>query len=82
MRTLASRSTAMPTACRWWTRPGALYNGDELLYLAPMARIAAAARGCQRSPQLAGVVGTLMTNMAVELALQGRQRLSTSCGPR
>jgi phosphoglucosamine mutase len=42
---------------------GRLYNGDELLYLMVMDR---QAQG-QRVP---GAVGTLMTNMAVELALK------------
>ena len=42
---------------------GRLFNGDELLYLMVMDRIAAG----QRVP---GAVGTLMTNMAVELALK------------
>ncbi|MDB5857533.1 MAG: phosphoglucosamine mutase [Ramlibacter sp.] len=44
---------------------GRLYNGDELLYLMVMDRIAQG----QRVP---GAVGTLMTNMAVELALKER----------
>lgn len=42
---------------------GRLYNGDELLYLLACDRLA-------RGDEVAGVVGTLMTNMAVELALQ------------
>jgi phosphoglucosamine mutase len=42
---------------------GRLYNGDELLY------VIAADRLNQRQP-VPGVVGTLMTNMAVELALR------------
>ncbi|MDB5913578.1 MAG: phosphoglucosamine mutase [Ramlibacter sp.] len=42
---------------------GRLYNGDELLYLMVMDRFAQG----QRVP---GAVGTLMTNMAVELALK------------
>jgi phosphoglucosamine mutase len=42
---------------------GRLFNGDELLY------VMAADRLSQQRP-VAGVVGTLMTNMAVELALQ------------
>ncbi|HPO20696.1 MAG TPA: phosphoglucosamine mutase, partial [Rubrivivax sp.] len=42
---------------------GRLYNGDELLYVMVADRLA---RG-QRVP---GVVGTLMTNMAVEMALR------------
>jgi phosphoglucosamine mutase len=44
---------------------GRLYNGDELLYLMVVDRLA------QQHP-VPGVVGTLMTNMAVELALRGR----------
>jgi len=42
-----------------------LYNGDELLYLMADERLA-------RGEALGGVVGTLMTNMAVELALKAR----------
>ncbi len=45
---------------------GRLYNGDELLYVIAADRLA------QRRP-LAGVVGTQMTNMAVELALRARE---------
>ncbi|MYM82038.1 phosphoglucosamine mutase [Duganella sp. FT50W] len=41
---------------------GRLYNGDELLYLMVMDRLA--------TGQVAGAVGTLMTNMAVEVALK------------
>lgn len=44
---------------------GRLYNGDELLYVLAADRLA------QNRP-VPGVVGTLMTNMAVELALQAR----------
>lgn len=44
---------------------GRLYNGDELLYLMVDDRLA-------RGDAIAGAVGTLMTNMAVELALQRR----------
>ncbi|MBL8331391.1 MAG: phosphoglucosamine mutase [Rubrivivax sp.] len=44
---------------------GRLFNGDELLY------VMAADRLSHREP-VPGVVGTLMTNMAVELALQRR----------
>jgi phosphoglucosamine mutase len=43
---------------------GRLYNGDELLYVMASDRLA------QRQP-VPGVVGTLMTNMAVEVALRG-----------
>jgi phosphoglucosamine mutase len=44
---------------------GRLFNGDELLYLMVMDRLAQG----QRVP---GAVGTLMTNMAVELALKAQ----------
>ncbi len=40
-----------------------LYNGDEVLYLMAVERLA-------RGEPVPGVVGTLMTNMAVELALK------------
>ena len=44
---------------------GRLYNGDELLYLMARERM-------ERGESVPGVVGTLMTNMAVELALAER----------
>jgi phosphoglucosamine mutase len=44
---------------------GRLFNGDELLYVMVMDRLAQG----QRVP---GAVGTLMTNMAVELALKAK----------
>jgi phosphoglucosamine mutase len=44
---------------------GRLFNGDELLYLIVSDRIA-------RDIDVPGVVGTLMTNMAVELALKAK----------
>ncbi len=44
---------------------GRLFNGDELLYLMADDRL------CHHDP-VPGVVGTLMTNMAVELALKAR----------
>ena len=44
---------------------GRLYNGDELLYLMADERLG-------RGEALPGVVGTLMTNMAVELAFKSR----------
>ena len=44
---------------------GRLYNGDELLYLMAMDRRA-------QGEAVPGVVGTLMTNMAVEVALAGQ----------
>lgn len=50
---------------------GRLFNGDELLYLLAADRLAhRVAKGQARGPELAGVVGTLMTNMAVELGIQ------------
>lgn len=56
---------------------GRLFNGDELLYLMVMERVARGER-----PQ--GVVGTLMTNMAVEVALkaQGIQFVRAKVGDR
>jgi phosphoglucosamine mutase len=42
---------------------GRLFNGDELLYVMVIDRL-------RRGEQVPGVVGTLMTNMAVELALR------------
>lgn len=44
---------------------GRLYNGDELLYVMVTERLA-------RGERVPGAVGTLMTNMAVEMALRGR----------
>lgn len=44
---------------------GRLFNGDELLYLIVMERVA-------RGDKPAGVVGTLMTNKAIEMALKGQ----------
>ncbi|MFG6466361.1 phosphoglucosamine mutase [Roseateles sp. BYS87W] len=44
---------------------GRLYNGDELLYVMVADRLSQGAR-------VPGAVGTLMTNMAVELALRAR----------
>lgn len=44
---------------------GRLFNGDELLYLMVSERIG-------RGEKVAGVVGTLMTNKAVEVALRER----------
>lgn len=44
---------------------GRLFNGDELLYLMADDRL-------RRGEPVPGVVGTLMTNMAVELALKAR----------
>ena len=44
---------------------GRLFNGDEVLYLMACERLA-------RGEKVPGVVGTLMTNMAVEVALKAR----------
>ena len=44
---------------------GRLFNGDEVLYLMVNERLA-------RGEKVPGVVGTLMTNMAVEVALRGK----------
>jgi phosphoglucosamine mutase len=44
---------------------GRLFNGDELLYVLVADRLA-------RGERVAGAVGTLMTNMAVEVALKRR----------
>ncbi|MDO9438270.1 phosphoglucosamine mutase [Hydrogenophaga sp.] len=44
---------------------GRLFNGDELLYLIATERM-------ERGQSVPGVVGTLMTNMAVEVALKSR----------
>ncbi len=66
-------------------RTGRLFNGDELLYLLAADRLAhLRAKGTQRGPELDGVVGTLMTNMAVELALQrlGYQFVRAKVGDR
>ena len=46
---------------------GRLYNGDELLYVMVCERFAHG-----QGDSIGGVVGTLMTNMAVELALRRR----------
>ena len=56
---------------------GRLYNGDELLYLMTVERLA-------RGETVPGVVGTLMTNMAVEVALraQGVEFVRAKVGDR
>ncbi|MBX3587707.1 MAG: phosphoglucosamine mutase [Ramlibacter sp.] len=52
---------------------GRLYNGDELLYLMASERLdRQPANGPDVNGGLGGVVGTLMTNMAVEVALKAR----------
>ncbi|MBU1357858.1 MAG: phosphoglucosamine mutase [Gammaproteobacteria bacterium] len=62
---------------QWVDGTGRLFNGDELLYLMVMERIA-------RDEKPAGVVGTLMTNKAVEMALrkQGIEFVRTRVGDR
>ncbi|MEN7526524.1 phosphoglucosamine mutase [Cupriavidus sp. DL-D2] len=56
---------------------GRLYNGDELLYLIVRDRLAS-------GQKVEGAVGTLMTNMAVELALkrQGVEFVRAKVGDR
>ena len=56
---------------------GRLYNGDELLYIMADERLG-------RDEHVPGVVGTLMTNMAVEVALKARgvQFVRASVGDR
>ncbi len=56
---------------------GRLYNGDELLYVMVMDRVA-------QGERVPGVVGTLMTNMAVELAFRakGIELVRTKVGDR
>ena len=50
---------------------GRLFNGDELLYLLAADRLThRQLKGAPRGPGLAGVVGTLMTNLAVELGIR------------
>jgi phosphoglucosamine mutase len=58
-------------------KAGRLFNGDELLYLMAADRIA-------RGEVVPGVVGTLMTNLAVELALKqkGLEFIRTQVGDR
>ncbi len=53
---------------------GRLFNGDEILYLMVKERLSRGGKsGSKRaSDAVPGVVGTLMTNMAVELALQAK----------
>jgi phosphoglucosamine mutase len=56
---------------------GRLYNGDELLYLMTIDRITS-------GEKVPGVVGTLMTNMAIELAIKklGVEFVRTKVGDR
>ncbi len=54
---------------------GRLYNGDELLYLMVADRLS-------QRVAVPGVVGTLMTNMAVELALRRIKFVRAKVGDR
>jgi len=51
---------------------GRLFNGDEILYLMVKERLSRGGKAASKraGDAVPGVVGTLMTNMAVELALQ------------
>jgi phosphoglucosamine mutase len=52
---------------------GRLYDGDQLLYIIAADRLlghAGAGSRSERAPGLAGVAGTLMTNLAIERALR------------
>lgn len=53
---------------------GRLFNGDEILYLMVKERLSRGEKAnCKSAGELVpGVVGTLMTNMAVELALKAK----------
>ena len=53
---------------------GRLFNGDEILYLMADERLARGGpQGARRAADaVPGVVGTLMTNMAIELALKAK----------
>lgn len=53
---------------------GRLFNGDEILYLMVKERMSRGGIGSSKraSEAVPGVVGTLMTNMAVELALKAK----------
>ncbi|MDB5847075.1 MAG: phosphoglucosamine mutase [Rhodoferax sp.] len=53
---------------------GRLFNGDEILYLMVTERLSRGGnqRSQRASDAVPGVVGTLMTNMAVELALKAK----------
>ncbi|MDB5893839.1 MAG: phosphoglucosamine mutase [Rhodoferax sp.] len=53
---------------------GRLFNGDEILYLMVVERLSRGGshRSVRAGDAVPGVVGTLMTNMAVELALKAK----------
>jgi phosphoglucosamine mutase len=65
---------------------GRLFNGDEILYLMVKERLSRGGKtpGKRASERVQGVVGTLMTNMAVELALrsQGVELVRAKVGDR
>jgi phosphoglucosamine mutase len=66
---------------------GRLFNGDELLYVLAIDRLArdqALRTDGSRSPGLGGVVGTLMTNLAIEQGLkrQGFEFVRAKVGDR
>jgi phosphoglucosamine mutase len=49
---------------------GRVYNGDELLYVMVKDRVNGRAEACATDRAVEGVVGTLMTNMALEVAFR------------
>jgi phosphoglucosamine mutase len=65
---------------------GRLFNGDEILYLMVKERLSrgGVTSGKRANEHVPGVVGTLMTNMAVELALrlQGVELVRAKVGDR
>jgi phosphoglucosamine mutase len=65
---------------------GRLFNGDEILYLMVKERLSRGGVSASKraSEHVPGVVGTLMTNMAVELALraQGVELVRAKVGDR
>jgi phosphoglucosamine mutase len=65
---------------------GRLFNGDEILYLMVKERLSrgGVTSGKRANEHVPGVVGTLMTNMAVELALrlQGVELVRVKVGDR
>lgn len=52
----------MPIAYKWLIKAG-LFNGDELLYILAKDRL-------EQGKAMGGVVGTLMTNLAIEVAIK------------
>ena len=65
---------------------GRLFNGDEILYLMVKERLSRGGKAASKraGDAVPGVVGTLMTNMAVELALkqQGVELVRAKVGDR